>query len=186
MKFATALSAWILAAVGSTEGFSGSIPFSRHPAVAGAIRSADPTSIATGYRASWRAYENSRDPSSSSSSDANVWTILSHTEEWISQTLASNDTGNGNPYSRKEVNYVCETQADAPMIVANLFKRLREAREIGERHGMDEEDRMTDQGEFKRDIVACQMYLKMHIYIYIYIYIYGFFVCYVFVFLFAS
>ena len=151
MKFSTALSAWILAAtaVHSAQGFSGPIPFSRHPAVekSAVLSSASAT---TGYRASWLHYENSRDPSSSSSSsDANVWTILSHTEQWISETLASNDTGNGNPYSRKEVNYVCETQADAPMIVANLFKRLREAREIGERHGMDEEDRMTDQGEFK-------------------------------------
>ena len=150
MKFATAINTWIIAAlaVATTEGFSGPSAFSRRPVTTTAAKPSNPTTATTtGYRSSWLQYENSRDPSSSSSSDANVWTILAHTEEWISQTLASTETASGNPYSRKEVNYVCETHEDSPMIAANMFKRLREARETGERHGMSEEDRLADQGE---------------------------------------
>ena len=42
--------------------------------------------------------------------------------------------------------YVCETNEESPMIAANIFKRLREARELGQRHGVSEEDHRTEQG----------------------------------------
>lgn len=87
-------------------------------------------------------YENAKD----GGADSNVWSVLAHTEKWISDTLASTETASGNPYSRKEVNYVCETNEESPMIAANIFKRLREARELGQRHGTTEEDRKTEQG----------------------------------------
>lgn len=167
MKFSAALSALTFAsALASTEAFVGPSSVSRHPVASQSIVPSATTAAANtaGYRSSWLQYENSKDPSSSSS-DSNVWTILSHTEQWISDTLASNDTGNGNPYSRKEVNYVCETQVDAPMIVANLFKRLREAREMGERHGLEEEDRMLEQGELLYTVyihISCSCTVKIY------------------------
>ena len=93
-------------------------------------------------------YDSSRDPpndkhgsggSSSSSSTPNAWTVLSNTEQWISATLhSSNSPGGQNPYSRKEVSYVCEASGESAIIVANLFRRLKEARELGESHGRQE------------------------------------------------
>jgi len=141
MKFAIATIVQIGICVAAVEGFA--VPFSLSS-------SKQPKSyyrIPTKYRNSQLYYENSRESSSSSSDSANVWTVLAHTEKWISETLASTETENGNPYSRKEVTYVCETQKDSPMIVANMFKRLREARELGENHGKSEEDRMVEQSK---------------------------------------
>jgi hypothetical protein len=121
-----------------------------HTAVAFSL--AKNSNAATGYRASLLMYENSPDGSSDSKNNAapnqaNVWSVLAHTEKWISETLASTETDNGNPYSRKEVNYVCETNTDTPMIAANMFKRLREARELGQQHGVSEEDHKVVQGQ---------------------------------------
>ena len=114
-------------------------------------RTSTNTPAATSYRASLLRYENSPDGTSdnapASSNQANVWSVLAHTEKWISETLASTETETGNPYSRKEVNYVCETNTDSPMIAANMFKRLREARELGQQHGVSEEDHKMQQGE---------------------------------------
>lgn len=155
MKFATA-SAWIMAAsvMSTADGFAG--PFAMlNPAACSTINPIGGAFlVCVGYRASCLHYENEKDPSSSSGSGSssdndttNVWSILAHTERWISETLASSETENGgNPYSRKEVNYVCETQQDSPLIAANLFKRLREARQAGEFHGQTEEERLVDQG----------------------------------------
>jgi len=104
----------------------------------------------------------------------NTWDILSNTEKWLSKSLnvkfssesdrgsnnasqndapsgisssekAKNKSHNNNPYSRKEVSFVCEMNTDSTMIVANVFRRLREIREEGERHGQ-EEDRRNRQG----------------------------------------
>ena len=40
-----------------------------------------------------------------------------------------------NPYARKEVSYVCETGDELCMVVGGIFRRVREARELGESHG---------------------------------------------------
>ena len=82
-------------------------------------------------------YDSSRDPPSSP--ELNSWHVLASTERWISATLAdqassSSASSSSNPYSRKEVSYACETFGDAPMIVASVFRRLREVRELGETH----------------------------------------------------
>jgi hypothetical protein len=89
-------------------------------------------------------YDGSRDPPSSP--ELNAWQVLATTERWISSTLAAADTGAGNPYSRKEVSYVCEPQRDAALIVAGIFRRLKESREEGQAHGAAEEARAVDQG----------------------------------------
>jgi hypothetical protein len=137
MKFATTIS--VIAAARSAAAFAGfsTTSFSGKP------------SLATGYRESFVNYENenSRGPHGSSNTE-NVFSVLAKTEKWISQTLESAETNSGNPYSRKEVNYVAEIAADSPMIAANIFKRLREAREMGELHGASEEDHMQEKGMF--------------------------------------
>jgi len=89
-------------------------------------------------------YDNSRDPPSN---EFNAWTVLATTEQWISTTLASADTSAGNPYTRKEVSYIHEPSSESAMIVAGIFRRLKEAREMGERHGTMEEDRADEQGK---------------------------------------
>jgi hypothetical protein len=72
-----------------------------------------------------------------------AWTVLANTERWISQTLSSTP---GNPYARKEVSYVCEAADESALIVANIFKRLKEARELGETHGEREVQREEKEG----------------------------------------
>lgn len=91
-------------------------------------------------------YDASRDPPSSP--ELNAWQVLATTERWICSTLAAAETGAGNPYSRKEVSYVCEPQKDAALIVAGIFRRLKESREEGESHGATEEARAVDQGMY--------------------------------------
>ena len=46
-----------------------------------------------------------------------------------------------NPYVRKEVSYVCEVGTDLPSVVGGIFRRVKEARELGEAHGRDVEAR---------------------------------------------
>ena len=148
MKFVTAIA--VISTASTAAAFTGLSTFSGRPASSNMMAEATNRNKATGYRASLLMYENSRDPPNRGGADANVWTVLAHTEKWISETLAANEQPGGrNPYSRKEVNYVCETNEDSPMIVANIFKRLREARETGEEHGVSEEDRQADQGEWE-------------------------------------
>lgn len=90
-------------------------------------------------------YDASRDPPSNP--EYNAWSVLANTEKWITECLASSETSSGNnPYSRKEVSYVCEAASDAPMIISNIFRRLKEVRELGERHGQDEESRKDQLG----------------------------------------
>jgi hypothetical protein len=77
----------------------------------------------------------------------NAWSVLARTEEWISATLQASASADGqNPYTRKEVSYVCETASDQAMIVAGIFRRLKESRELGQRHGEQEQERALDQG----------------------------------------
>ena len=47
-----------------------------------------------------------------------------------------------NPYVRKEVSYVCEVGTDLPSVVGGIFRRVKEARELGEAHGRDVEIRL--------------------------------------------
>ncbi|OEU12204.1 hypothetical protein FRACYDRAFT_244462 [Fragilariopsis cylindrus CCMP1102] len=91
-------------------------------------------------------YDIQRDPQPSD----NVWAILSNTEKWISQTLADAQKGKKeNPLSRKEVSYVCETSKDPAMILANIFRKVKEARQLGESHGQDQEELIDEKGEEK-------------------------------------
>jgi hypothetical protein len=79
----------------------------------------------------------------------NVWSVLATTERWIASTL-QNAAGSGNPLSRKEVSYVCETSQDPAMILANIFRKLKEARQLGEAHSQEQEELLDEhqgQGE---------------------------------------
>ena len=89
-------------------------------------------------------YDIQRDPQPSD----NVWAILSNTEKWISQTLADAQIKGKkeNPLSRKEVSYVCETSKDPAMIIANIFRKVKEARQLGESHGQDQEELIDEKG----------------------------------------
>ena len=89
-------------------------------------------------------YDIQRDPQPSD----NVWAILSNTERWISQTLADAQIKGKkeNPLSRKEVSYVCETSKDPAMILANIFRKVKEARQLGESHGQDQEELIDEKG----------------------------------------
>lgn len=76
-------------------------------------------------------------------SNENVWRVLATTERWISETLKySKEKGGSTPLSRKEVSYVCETSTDAAMVLANIFRKLKEARQLGETHGEQQEEYM--------------------------------------------
>lgn len=93
-------------------------------------------------------YNSPSDPPNESSH--NAWSVLSNTERWISSTLQTANQGSiggNNPYARKEVSYVCENQSASPMIVAGIFRRLKEVREQGEAHGDAELDRAEAQGK---------------------------------------
>jgi hypothetical protein len=87
-------------------------------------------------------YDIQRDPQPND----NVWSILSNTEKWISNTLADAQSGNNNPLSRKEVSYVCETSQDPAMILANIFRKVKEARQLGESHAQDQEELIDQLG----------------------------------------
>jgi hypothetical protein len=89
-----------------------------------------------------------RDPPDSSDQQ-NMFTVLANTERWLSDTLAASQTdgpSSSNPFTRKEVSYVCENSPEAAMIVAGTFRRLKEAREQGETHGQMEEERLMEKG----------------------------------------
>lgn len=92
-------------------------------------------------------YDIQRDPHPND----NVWSILANTEKWISNTLADSQTGKNNPLVRKEVSYVCETSSDPAMILANIFRRVKEARQMGQSHGQDQEELIDQHGEDKHN-----------------------------------
>lgn len=87
-------------------------------------------------------YDIQRDPS-----DENVWSVLANTEKWIASTLSDAKAG-ATPLSRKEVSYVCETSTDPAMILANIFRKLKEARELGEAHAQEQEEFVDEKGTF--------------------------------------
>lgn len=104
----------------------------------------------------WTMYDSPFDPpgSDTGSSPHNAWAVLSNTEKWISNTLQTanvNSDGANNPYARKEVSYICENQSNGSMIVAGIFRRLREIRECGEAHCEAEADRAAEQGKKTKD-----------------------------------
>jgi hypothetical protein len=97
------------------------------------------------------------------SQELNAWSVIATTERWISDTLKSSNqlasssaapsspslsVGGNNPYARKEVSYYCETSRESSMIVAGIFRMLKEARERGEQHGIEEEIRADTVGRF--------------------------------------
>lgn len=86
-------------------------------------------------------YDSSKDPPSSSG-DTNMWSVLANTEKWISTILGKPDSSN--PYTRKEVSYLCELSNEDALIVAGIWRRLRESREQGEVHGKREEHRLVE------------------------------------------
>lgn len=110
-------------------------------------------------------YDTSRDPPNNP--EQNAWAVIASTERWIADTLktnnqiansASSSSGGGNsqqsnPYARKEVSYYCETNKESPMIVAGIYRMLKEARERGEVHGADEELRCEKIGKFLSNIL---------------------------------
>lgn len=110
-----------------------------------------PLSSSTASKSTRLFYDIQRD--SSQPSD-NVWSVLSNTERWISNTLADAQTGANNPLSRKEVSYVCETSRDPAMILANIFRKVKEAREMGESHAQDQEALIDEHGEDKHNRVT--------------------------------
>ena len=75
--------------------------------------------------------------------NSSVWSALANTERWISETLNRAGVGNAanNPYSRKEVNYDCEYSDALELVVAGIFRRLREVRELGQSHADVEKER---------------------------------------------
>jgi hypothetical protein len=115
---------------------------------------------------------------SPNSPELNAWSVIASTERWIAETLKStnqmmssssssfsssmNAAGN-NPYARKEVSYYCETSNESSMIVAGIFRMLKEARERGEAHGSDEEERAELLGMFKKNIIFVTTLLRSNI-----------------------
>jgi hypothetical protein len=71
--------------------------------------------------------------------------VLADTEKWMSMTLKDASDA-GNPLSRKEVSYVCETSNDSAMILANVFRKLKEFRLLGEKHGSTQESLIDTEG----------------------------------------
>ncbi|KAL7577556.1 hypothetical protein ACA910_015086 [Epithemia clementina (nom. ined.)] len=148
------INAWSLSKSSQASAFNGkSIALvTSRPRVQGSSSSSSKSSLVM--------YDNSRDPpndkagSNGKSNGPNAWTVLSNTEQWISTTLLNSNAASGgfgqNPYTRKEVSYVCEASGDSAMIVANLFRRLKEARQLGESHGKQEVSRSETAGSSYR------------------------------------
>jgi hypothetical protein len=93
-------------------------------------------------------YDIQRDPPND-----NVWSILANTERWISTTLQEAQLG-GNPLSRKEVSYVCETSQDPALVLANIFRKLKEARLLGEGHAQEQEELAEASGKCEKKILT--------------------------------
>lgn len=76
-----------------------------------------------------------------------MWNVLTTTEKWVATTLRDSQAEGGNPLSRKEVSYVCETSTDPAMILASIFRKIKEARQLGENHAEEQEEAMDEQGK---------------------------------------
>lgn len=125
----------------------------------------------------WTMYQesNANDRSMASSDPKhNAWAVLSKTEAWISSTLANANTqqssttsstsssssssasSSSNPYVRKEVSYYCENQTTSPIImIASIFRHIKDIRIIGEQHIASEIQRMRNNNH--RDIEPSTM-----------------------------
>jgi hypothetical protein len=129
------IAAWL----SPVAGFSALSSFTRRSSSSSSILTTMSRPIDSASTPAITMYDTSRDPPSEL---FNAWHVLASTERWISATLADHSpkpssrasTNNNNPYTRKEVAYACESYADSPMIVANLFRRLKEVRQLGEAH----------------------------------------------------
>ena len=142
------IASMILGLSSSSEGFS--LRSSSFAGIASAaFRELTQWCDSDGKSYNWGMYNSPADPIGEG--NHNAWSVLANTEKWISSTLQTANTGaavGNNPYARKEVSYVCETQSSGSMVVAGIFRRLREAREQGEAHGDAEMDRAEAQGSF--------------------------------------
>ena len=150
------------AAASSVDGFS---PLSSHghpPALALRTSSGGTTITTAVQRRPTRLYyeqpSDSTPPGTETGSgeEVGIWTVLSNTEKWIAATLersnraaAPGRPAGQNPYSRKEVSYVCETVQDLPAVVASAFRRVKDSREMGEAHGSEQEHILAERGEFR-------------------------------------
>lgn len=72
--------------------------------------------------------------------------VLANTERWISDTLGQHKSARPNPHSRKEISYVCENTDDPIMTVANIFRQVKEARELGESYAETEAEAADENG----------------------------------------
>lgn len=72
-----------------------------------------------------------RDQSSEQKLKSGFWNALSHTEEWMSNTLKSSAN---NPLVRNEVSYECEMNPGILSCITGIFRRYREARQLGQRY----------------------------------------------------
>jgi hypothetical protein len=118
----------------------------------------------TNRRSSLVMYDDSNSkPSSDTSQTDIVWTTLSNTEKWIQKTLgvSSGAMSSSNPYTRKEVAYVCETSDLLEEVVAGVFRRLREMREMGVGHGQAEQELSKTQGEALRAVADIVSYVLL-------------------------
>lgn len=90
-------------------------------------------------------YDSSNDPPSSSGDQTNIWSVLAETETWLSSVLGKAESSN--PYTRKEVTYLCEPSDQDALVVAGLWRRLRESRELGRTHGELQEQMLKGKEE---------------------------------------
>jgi len=73
-------------------------------------------------------------------------------DEKEKQQQSSSAQPQDNPYARKEVSYVCETGDELSLVVGGIFRRVREARELGESHGKSAHLRV---GEYVKAFLFC-------------------------------
>ena len=99
-------------------------------------------------------YDTTFDPPNNKKDDMNnIWTALASTEKWIDERLNGMNKAQqkqpqkDNPYSRKEVSYVCEPSENMEEIVSSIFRRLKEGRETGDAHGNREKKIAQDMGK---------------------------------------
>jgi hypothetical protein len=150
---------WLLLAkfAAVTWAWSSSSPLARHSSFVGvavAVPAAQPMmkSSSGGCAGLWTMYQPNSDPPHNDGLSVpppqqqhNAWTVLSQTERWIQTTLdgansgaspASSSSPSSTPtVARKAISYVCEHHRDSAMILARLFRHLREERERGLAHG---------------------------------------------------
>jgi len=86
-------------------------------------------------------YDYSHEPPSNENN--NIFNVLANTERWISNFSSGKD----DTLKRKSVSFVCESNDEEATITAGIFRRLKEARCVGEQHGQSEEEYLAQAGE---------------------------------------